>query len=233
MDDNIIEIKRLQVKLNYIHYEYLKVLAMIQKAVEERKRSHNSQNNSNINTITKKESFILTTAPQCCSELLFNTARQQWNLEQSNLSRLMLLHGQIHDSNLSIFDSILDKNRCSDKIGSKEHMTAEFTIPHSNVTTNIISVSRDNVIAPSISSTSKVQCHGDINDCISNAYSFDINRYVISDDDCKCLHYPNKAFLVSYCNAVALLLSCYYLLIVLVPSVLAINIDDNNITIDW
>ena len=172
---------------------------------------------------------------------------RQLIVDQSNLSRLTL-SAKLNDSSMfkfNVIDMIRNKvtihsdnrNACT---AAREIRTPSVMIEVDNHdsdedyqvenTYNVIEIETSSSIRyrgrfDLISNINHDHHHRDDNDDGDNddghvpyTFNFDINNNNEQNDDCDSNLYPDKAFLVNYCNAVAFLLSCYYILITLVPS---------------
>ena len=254
MDQIILEINKVKDKLHCIQSDYLEILAMSQKAMDDRQRTVDSSNKDSVNN---KDETVKVSIPLLKHSISITESHSSKSIsrlsllrhlivDQSNLSRLML-SAKLHDSSLLKFN-VIDMIRNKVTIHSdKRNAGREMRTPDPMIVVDnhgghddyqVQNNHNSNEIATSnsirnigrfdhINNIDHDHHHGDDNDddddndagYVSYNYSFDTNNSSNEQsDDCDSNFYPDKAFLVNYCNAVAFLLSCYYLLITLVPS---------------
>jgi hypothetical protein len=172
---------------------------------------------------------------------------RQLIVDQSNLSRLTL-SAKLYDSSMfkfNVIDMIRNKvtihsDNSNASTAVREMRTPSVMIVVDNQDTDEEYQAENNYHAIAIETSSSIRYRGrfdhisninhdhhhrDDNDDGDNddghvpyTFNFDISNNNEQNDDCDSNLYPDKAFLVNYCNAVAFLLSCYYIIITLVPS---------------
>lgn len=260
MDQIILEINTLKDKLHCIQSDYLEILTMSQKAMDNRQKTLDNNNkdtaNNNDGTVTDRFSIpllkhsISISESQSSKSLSRLSLLRQLIVDQSNLSRLML-SAKFHDSSMfkfNVIDMIRNKVTVHSDNRNAGIATREMRTPEQRILVDNHDGHDDHQVqnnynynASTIATSSSIRYrgrfdrignidhdhhhnddhddgdNGDIGGDVSYTYSFDTQSYEQSDD-CDSNFYPDKAFLVNYCNAVAFLLSCYYILITLVPS---------------
>jgi len=246
LDQIILEINKVKDKLHCIQSDYLEILSMSHKAIDDRQRSLDKI--STDATINKDGSvkFSIPLLKHSISIAESHTSKaisrlsllRQLIVDQSNLSRLTL-SAKLNDSSMFKFNVIdMIRNKVTIHSDNRNASTAgEIRTPSVMIEVDNHDSDEDYQVENTSSSIryrgrfdrinniNRDHHHRDDNDDGDNddghvpyTFNFDFNNNNEQNDDCDSNFYPDKAFLVNYCNAVAFLLSCYYILITLVPS---------------
>lgn len=247
LDQIILEINKVKDKLHCIQSDYLEILTMSHKAIDDRQRSLDKI--STDATINKDGSvkFSIPLLKHSISIAESHTSKaisrlsllRQLIVDQSNLSRLTL-SAKLNDSSMFKFNVIdMIRNKVTIHSDNRNASTAAGEIRTPSVMIEVDNHDSDEDYQVENTSSSiryrgrfdrinninHDHHHRNDNDDGDNddghvpyTFNFDINNNNEQNDDCDSNFYPDKAFLVNYCNAVAFLLSCYYILITLVPS---------------
>lgn len=262
LDQIILEINKVKDKLHCIQSDYLEILTMSHKAIDDKQKSLDKIDKDAANNNDGAVRFSIPLLKPSISIAESHTSKsisrlsllRQLIVDQSNLRRLTL-SAKLHDS--SMFKFIRNKvtihsdNRNASTT-AREMRTPSVMIVVDNHDSNEDYQEENKYNSIAIETSSFIRYRGrfdriinidhdhhhrDDNDDGDNddghvpyTFNFDINNNNEQSDDCDSNLYPDKAFLINYCNAVAFLLSCYYILITLVPSLYP---SSNHSTDNW